>query len=57
MDMDTEKIFVGIIFIAVLSGCGSNGESTETTQDGKNNPDTEIANNWNQGNWNEIDWQ
>ena len=55
--MEMEKILLGIIFIATLSGCGSEDESTETTQDGKNTPDTELNNNWDEGNWNEIDWQ
>jgi len=40
--MEMKKLLLGLICITTLAGCGS---------------EDETKNNWDEGNWNEIEWQ
>jgi hypothetical protein len=53
-----DKLLLGIICLLALSGCGAEDESNDISQDGKDTAEIELTNNnWDKGNWNEIDWQ
>lgn len=40
-----------------ITGCGSSDETTDSRQGEKDTPETTLAtNNWDEGNWNDIEW-
>ncbi|MFY0641673.1 MAG: hypothetical protein JXR16_11545 [Bermanella sp.] len=52
-----KNILLTIFCSIILSGCGSSDQTTDSNQGEKEKPETTLAtNNWDEGNWNEIEW-
>ena len=57
MKIFMKNILLTIFCSIILAGCGSSDQTTDSDQGEKEKPETTLAtNNWDEGNWNEIEW-